>query len=108
MKRNQVIAAMNALSEDCDVEFGVITLERQTELMTFMALFLALASYSHEENHEPYEPGQWYTAIIDVFSRLDMEPESKALVLQSAIIFKDKMIELDGNNMQSLAKLAMQ
>ena len=28
MKRNQIIAAMNALPEDCDVEFGVIPLEK--------------------------------------------------------------------------------
>lgn len=37
MKRNQEIAAMNALPEDCEVEFNIIPSDRQVEMMTFMA-----------------------------------------------------------------------
>lgn len=107
MKRNQIIAAMNALPEDCEVEFGIIPLDRQVEMMTFVANFLTLASKARGEN---YEPGQWHTALIDVFSRLGLGngKEATYLVLKSAADFGNRVEEANGNAMQYLAKLAMQ
>lgn len=105
MKRNQVIAAMNALPEDCEAEFSIIPLDRQVEMMTFMANFLALASKARGEN---YEPGQWHTALIDVFSRLGLGNEASYLVLKSAVDSDNHVEETNGNAMQYLAKLAMQ
>lgn len=105
MKRNQVIAAMNALPEDCEAEFNIIPLYRQVEMMTFMADFLTLASEARGEN---YEPGQWHTALVDVFSRLGLGKEASYLVLKSAADFDNRVEEANGNAVQSLAKLAMQ
>lgn len=105
MKRYQIIAAMNALPEDCEVEFNIIPLDRQVEMMTFMADFLTLASKARGEN---YEPGQWHTALIDVFSRLGLGKEASYLVLKSAADFDNRVEEANGNAMQYLAKLAMQ
>lgn len=105
MKRNQIIAAMNALPEDCEVEFSIIMLDRQVEMMTFMTDFLTLASMAMSEN---YEPGQWHTALVDVFSRLGLGKEASYLVLKSAADFDNRVEEANGNAMQSLAKLAMQ
>lgn len=105
MKRNQIIAAMNTLPEDCEVEFNIIPLDRQVEMMTFMANFLTLASKARGEN---YEPGQWHTALVDVFSKLGLGKEASYLVLKSAADFDNRVEEANGNAMQSLAKLAMQ
>lgn len=104
MKRNQIIAAMNALPEDCEVEFSIIPLDRQVEMMTFMADFLTLASMASGEN---YEPEQWHTALVDVFSRLGLGKEASYLVLKSAADFDNRVEEANGNAMQNLAKLAM-
>lgn len=105
MKRNQIIAAMNALPEDCEVEFNIIPLDRQVEMMTFMANFLTLASKARGEN---YEAGQWHTALVDVFSRLGLGKEAFYLVLKSAVDYDNHAEETNGNAMQFLAKLAMQ
>lgn len=105
MKRNQIIAAMNTLPEDCEAEFGIIPLDRQVEMMTFMADFLTLASMARGED---YETGQWHTALVDVFSRLGLGKEASYLVLKSAADFDNRVEEANGNAMQSLAKLAMQ
>ena len=105
MKRNQVIAAMNALPEDCEAEFSIIPLDRQVEMMTFMADFLTLASEASGKN---YEPGQWHTALVDVFSRLGLGKEASYLVLKSAADFDNRVEEANGNAMQSIAELAMQ
>lgn len=105
MKRNEVIAAMNALPEDCEAEFSIIPLDRKVEMMTFMADFLTLASEASGEN---YEPGQWHTAFIDVFSKLGLGKEAFYLVLKSAADFDNRVEEANGNAMQSLARLAMQ
>lgn len=105
MKRNQSIAAMNALPEDCEAELSIIPLDRQVEMMTFMANFLALASKASGEN---YEPGQWHIALIDVFSRLGLGKEASYVVLKSAADFYNRVEEANGNAMQNLAKLAMQ
>lgn len=104
MKRNQIIAAMNAMPEDCDIEFDVILLERQVEMMSFMSSFLALAGKARGED---YEPGQWNTALVGVFSRLGLGEEAHYLVLKSAVDFGDRVEETNGKAMQSLAKLAM-
>lgn len=100
MKRNQIIAAMNALPEDCDIEFDVTLLERQADMMSFMSSFLALAGKARGED---YEPGQWNTALVGVFSRLGLGEEA----LKSAVDFGNRVEETNGNATQSLAKLAM-
>ena len=105
MKRNQIIAAMNALPEDCEAEFDIIPLDRQVEMMTFMANFLTLASKARGEN---YEPGQWHTALIDVFSKLGLGKEASYLVFKSAVDFDNRVEESNDNCMQYIAKLAMQ
>lgn len=73
--------------------------------MTFIADFLTLARKAMGEN---YEPGQWHTALIDVFSRLGLGKEASYLVLKSAADFYNRVEEANGKTMQSLAKLAMQ
>lgn len=105
MKRNQVIAAMNALPEDCDVEFGVIPLEKQVEMMTFMANFLTLASMYKGTN---YDPEQRREALVDIFKKLGYGKEAAYVVVSSAAEFDKRFKEASDNCMQSLARLAMQ
>lgn len=105
MKRNQVIAVMNALPEDCDVEFGVIPLEKQVEMMTFMANFLALASRYKGTN---YDPEQRREALVDIFEKLGYGKEAAYVVVSSAAEFDKRFKEASDNCMQSLARLAMQ
>lgn len=105
MKRNQIIAAMNALPEDCEMEFDIIPLDRQVEMVTFMANFLALASKYKGTN---YEPECWHEALVDIFEKLGLGKEAAYMVVSFATEYDKRIEEANDNCMQSLAKLAMQ
>lgn len=104
MKRNQVIAAMQALPEDCDAEFNVLPLDKSVEIMSMLSIFLALAE---ERFDTEYEVEDWPLAIVDVFSRLDLGVEALALYVQSKTVQEQRVSEANDQAMRRLAKLAM-
>lgn len=105
MKRNQIIAAMNMLPEDCDVDFGLATTIRQVELASMMSVFMALASIYKQKT---YELEEWPTALNDVFSSLGLEKEAKAALASTVVRFDRRIKEMDDSAIDWLAKLAME
>lgn len=65
MKRNQVIAAMQALPEDCDIEFSVMPREKMVDITSAQSNFIFLARKTIKKN---YEISDWPFALFDVFS----------------------------------------
>lgn len=104
MKRNQVIAAMQALPEDCDVDFDVIPLDKSVEMMSALSAFITLAG---ERFDTEYEIEELPLALVDVFSRLGLGVEALTLYVQSKNEHKQLSSEANDRAMRHLAKLAM-
>lgn len=104
MKRNQVIAAMQALPEDCDAEFAVVEREKMIDIIFAKSNFILLAS---EVCRKDYQIDDWRGVLVDVFSMLGQRDKAKAVVCATAIEFNKMGQTIDEVIFDSIAKLAM-
>lgn len=104
MKRNQVIAAMQALPEDCDIEFSVMPREKMVDITSAQSNFIFLACKTLKKD---YEISDWPFALFDVFSELGQGDQAKAVLMSTAVDFNRREQAIDAAAFESLAKLAM-
>ena len=104
MKRNQIIAAMQALPEDCDIEFSVMPREKMVEVTAAQSNFIFLARKTLKKDYQILD---WPDALVDVFSELGQGDQAKAVLISTAVDFHKRERAIDEAAFESLAKLAM-